>query len=240
MGLWVVPRDWSSLAELLQPGIKVHAFDLPGHGTRSMDSDATFESVAEEVYAHIDSLGLERPHLMGYSMGGRVALHLAVQHPGQFASLILESASPGILNDMERKLRREVDDARAETIRSIPLRHFLEDWYRQPLFSSLSNRPDLLLDLVDAKEGGNPEWLALAVSAMSPGRQPSLWEVLPNLDLPAFLIAGELDSKYTKLALAMDEKLPRSELRLVDGAGHCVHAEQPDELAHRLRRMLRG
>jgi len=231
--------DWDPLRELL-PDVELLPLELPGHGVREVDDAFTFESVAEDLLASMDAAGLERPHLLGYSLGGRLALYLACRHPDRFASLILESASPGLDGGEEQRLRCMVDDARAETLRSIPLKTFLEDWYRQPLFASLDHRSDLREELVERRLKNNPSALAQAISSLSPGRQPSLWSDLEKVSCPVLLIAGELDRKYTSLAMAMEEALPMAELSLVDGAGHCVHAEHPYEMAHRIQRFLKG
>lgn len=233
-------NDWDELRDLVGPDIQVAALDLPGHGSHKEASGLTFESVSAEVLEGIDALGLQQPHLLGYSMGGRIALHMVCHYPDRFASLILESVSPGLLDPVERTLRCSVDDSRGDTLRTLPLRDFLEDWYRQPLFASLAERPDLRAEIIERKLDNDPTKLADVISAMSPGRQAPLWDRLPNLRCPILLIAGELDSKYRNVALAMDDVLPNAELSLVDGAGHCVHAEHPHEMAHRLKRFLKG
>ena len=233
-------NDWDELRELVRPDIRLVALDLPGHGAHRAVSEFTFESVVAELLDVMDALDLEQPHLLGYSMGGRIALDIACDHPERFASLILESVSPGIRDPVERTLRCRVDDSRADTLRTLPFSEFLEDWYGQPLFNSLVDRPDLREKMIERKLDNDPTSLAEIVSAMSPGRQAPLWDQLPNLRSPILLIAGELDSKYRNVALAMAAVLPNVELSLVDGAGHCVHAEHPHEMAHRLKRFLKG
>lgn len=231
-------RDWSAQIKDLSDDYYCLAVDLPGHG-RSLDCPSHFYSMEGTTQALIDVLDevdVDGCTLVGYSMGGRVALYVSLVHPSRTGRLVLESASPGLPTDEERRDRRRVDAERAEWIER-DLGSFLEDWYRQPLFASLS-RHDLVEEMVATRTANDATELARALRGLSPGRQPSLWERLREIEIPTLLLTGALDSKYEAITEQAADGIASARRVLVPRAGHNVHAERPEAFLEVLRQFL--
>ncbi len=204
--------------------------DLPGHGTSLglPPGSYTIEGAAGAVIGVLDGLGVGRAAIVGYSMGGRLALFLALRHPGRCSALFIESASPGLERETERAARRAADEERARRLESGDLAGFLEGWYRQPLFSSLARDGELLRRTIEARRRNDPEELARSLRGMGTGAQPSLWGELPHLVVPALAVAGELDEKFVAVSRRIAGANPNVRAEVVSGAGHNVRAEAPE------------
>jgi len=205
------------------------AVDLPGHGTSTglPPGAYTIEGATRSLLGLLDDLGLERPVISGYSMGGRLALYLALRHPDRCAGLFLESASPGLEDARERAARRTADEEKATRLEGGDFKGFLRDWYRQPLFASLAQDEVLLRRAIEDKMRNDPAELAKSLRGMGTGGQPSLWGELPGLRVPALAVAGELDGKFVGISRRMASLDPSIRVAVVPGAGHNVHAEAP-------------
>ncbi len=223
-------EDWRALTEALDDRFRCLAVDLPGHGVSVglPPETYTIEGVTRALLGLFDELGIERPVLAGYSMGGRLALYLALRHPQRCAGLFLESASPGIEDAAERAARRSSDEKMAERLESGDFEAFVRDWYGQPLFASLARNEDLLQKIVEARLRNDPQELARSLRGLGTGCQPSLWEELPGLRGPALVSAGELDAKYVGVARRMAEASSRIRAVVFQGVGHNIHAEARD------------
>lgn len=221
--------DWADLAARL-PHRRIVALDLPGHGEATgLPEDAYgFDAAVGAVAATLDALELGRFDLLGYSMGGRLALALALSQPVDINVLILESSSPGLETDAERAERRALDAERADALRA-DLPGFLRRWYAMPLFATLpaAEREALMR----SRSTQNPDELARGLVGTSTGAMPSLWPHLHALDIPVRIVVGALDAKFVALARRMAAALPRPSVQLVDGAGHNVHVEHPERFA---------
>jgi len=204
--------------------------DLPGHGANFMinlDEPLDFARLTTEFIAWLDGLGLAKIDLLGYSMGGRLALHVAVTHPQRINRLILESANPGLTDPTARHARAQWDDEQAALLTEMGLADFLEQWYNLPLFQSLHRQPARLLALKQQRQQHEPRFLAKIIRDLSPGRQLPLWSKLADLPMPVLLVAGELDSKYVELLTTMQPQIPQAKLVILPQSGHNVHYEQP-------------
>lgn len=223
--------DWRDVAAAIGDRAFCIALDLPGHGASLglTPQSYTMEGAARAVVHALDKLGIERPVIAGYSMGGRLALYLALRYPERCAGLFLESASPGQESEEERKVRRAADEERAKYLESGDFGQFLSDWYRQPLFASLARKDRLLGQTVEARLRNDPVELARSLRGMGTGSQPSLWGELESLAVPALAVAGGLDEKYAKISSRMASVNPRISSELVREAGHDVHDEAPAE-----------
>jgi 2-succinyl-6-hydroxy-2,4-cyclohexadiene-1-carboxylate synthase len=212
------------------------AFDLPGHGAslELAPEVYTIEGSARAVIHTLDQLDIERPAMAGYSMGGRLALYLALRYPDRCAGLFLESASPGLQSAEERRARR------AERLESGDFEQFLSDWYGQPLFAPLARDEDLLQQTIATRRRNDPVELARSLRGMGAGNQSSLWGELGGLAVPALAVAGELDEKYATISSCMATVNPRIESELVRGVGHNVHTEAPAEYVAMLGCFLNG
>lgn len=196
----------------------VVAPDLPGHGTAG--------EVREDLVATADRLvdNLPSSILVGYSMGGRLALHAAVRKPALIRGLVLIGATPGIADPVERESRRLSDAQLANRIEEIGVEPFLTEWLDQPLFATLPPERRTL----DDRRSNTSKGLAWSLRAWSTGVQDSLWDSLSRITCPVLLVTGGLDTKFTEIARSMLRPIgDRSRHVIVDDAGHAVHLEQP-------------
>ena len=230
--------DWTPIVEELEDRIHCLAVDLPGHG-QSLHQPAqaySVEGATEAVVNVLDAEGADPCVLVGYSMGGRVALSLALRHPERVERLVLESASPGVRTKAGRADRRTVDADRAARIEA-DLEAFLADWYRQPLFASLA-RHDLVDEMVRTRSQNDPHELARALRGMSPGRQVSFWENLNEIKCPTLLLTGALDDKYNTITRKAKARIEAARRVVISNAGHNVHAERPSAFLDALGQFL--
>lgn len=224
-------RQWQPFIERWASRYRLILLDLLGHGGTSAPEQAerySTEQTVKDIEQVLEHFGIESAHVLGYSMGGRIALSFAMLAGGKARSLILESSSPGLASEKERAARRASDDALAARIEQQSIAWFAEYWGSLPLFASLQKLPAAARQqLHEARLGNNPFGLAQSLRGIGTGQQPSWWEQLHQLTIPVQLIAGRLDSKYCEIAQAMQQRLPCAELELVSEAGHNVHMEQP-------------
>jgi len=232
-------QDWEEIARPLSNQYYCLLPDLPGHGENSLDAQPGYAAWATALRDTLLTQGLKRVILVGYSMGGRLALYFSLKYPEMVAGLVLESANPGITDPEKRMTRAAWDDKNAAMIKSEGLTSFLDDWYEMPLFASLKAIPGLKDELCRQRTQQNPENMTRIIRELSPGRQPDLWQRLPDLSPPTLVVAGLLDEKYTKISQRMAELLPDCNLALIPACGHNAHREQPDQYLEILRIWLR-
>jgi 2-succinyl-6-hydroxy-2,4-cyclohexadiene-1-carboxylate synthase len=213
---------WAPVAERLARRWEVVRVDLPGHGG-SGEVRAGFAEAAALVGA-AGGTGV----YVGYSLGGRLCLRLALDRPDLVRGLVLVGASPGIADPAARAERRTADEALAGQIEREGVAAFLDRWLAGPLFATL---PETAAGRAD-RLANRPEGLAFALRRLGTGVQEPLWGRLPGLVPPVLLVAGALDAKFTGIARDMAAVIgPQARVELVPGAGHAVHLERPDALA---------
>lgn len=221
--------------------------DLPGHGqTLTAPGHYSFSEVADRLLALLTACHIRHTHLLGYSMGGRLALYVLCKFPERIRRVVLESASPGLKTDRERQQRQLRDSAIARKLEQIhtpaELTTFLTGWYANPLFASLQEHPQIYASMLARRQNNRPKLLANALRGLSTGRQPSLWDELSEIENPLLLLAGAQDNKFVQInrdmaqAMAGKENL---ELNLVEGCGHNIHLEAPAVYADEVTRFLR-
>lgn len=225
--------DWSDLAEaLVGAGHGVVGIDLPGHGATEIPADArrfTMDETVRDLAQLPAALGFERAHWVGYSMGGRVALHLSLTAPNLVRSLVLESTSPGIAAAPDRNQRRAEDEAFAAAIEARGIAWFVEHWETVPLFESQSRLPRPIRDAQRVRRLANTAaGLAGSLRGTGQGALDYIGGRLGTLARPTLLLAGALDSKYSTLAEQMGAAIPGAEVTLIPDAGHNVHLEKPE------------
>jgi 2-succinyl-6-hydroxy-2,4-cyclohexadiene-1-carboxylate synthase len=184
--------------------------------------------------ARVLALAPPRFALCGYSMGGRLAQHVALAAPERVTHLVLVSTTAGISDDAERAERRAADEALAARIEAGTIDAFADEWGGQPLFAGDPARVRAL-----AREDylrHDPRELAAMLRAAGTGVMAPLWHRLRALTMPATVVAGERDTKYVALAERLAAALPDARLVVIPGAGHALHLEAPDELARSLDR----
>ncbi|MBD2329504.1 2-succinyl-6-hydroxy-2,4-cyclohexadiene-1-carboxylate synthase [Alkalinema sp. FACHB-956] len=219
--------DFSELVNYLSQQFYCICIDLPGHGySLDLPSDTyAMAYAAFQVVAVLNDLAISQASLYGYSMGGRLALYLALYYPDRFPQVFLESASPGLASEAERNERYVRDMAlAAELQQDFP--RFLDCWYQQPLFQSLRQHPKFPA-IYQKRQQNHPQDLTQSLRAMGLGVQPNLWPHLPHLTQPIQLIAGEWDRKFVAIQQTMAQSLPNAKCTIVPQAGHNVHLEQP-------------
>ncbi len=217
-------RVWLPTMNQLAGQVFAIAPDLPGHGQTEADLELLdFDTLASDLLDLCDRHFDRPPVMVGYSLGGRVALYAALKYPDRFSALVLESSSAGIEAESERQQRLVQDMLTADRLRSTDMVSFLTEWYKQPLFAHLSR--ETVAGIIQKKSGGNRHHLAEVVVHLSPGRQPSLWDRLPQWTKPILIMAGALDTKYSQTAQRMAEYMPQAQLEIIPEAGHIVHLE---------------
>jgi 2-succinyl-6-hydroxy-2,4-cyclohexadiene-1-carboxylate synthase len=224
---------WASHLPELSSRATTIAVDLIGHGASDTPADPARYSMSRcivDLLAVLDRLRVERTGVLGYSMGARVALHLALAAPERVAGLVLESGSPGLAGESERSARRASDEELAATIERDGGAAFMARWEQLPLFASQNTLPaEARSALRRQRLRNSAQGLAHSLRGMGTGTQASLWSRLGQIDAPALLIVGALDEKFCRIGRAMAAAMPRARLAVVPGAGHAVHLERPDE-----------
>lgn len=233
-------EDWNEIISSLSTDFRSIATDLPGHGENHPGNDRsyTMSGCAGTIMTLLDDLNLPDVRLVGYSMGGRLALYLAVNHPGRFSRVVIESASPGLREKPERSQRVKQDEELAERILHQPAAEFIHDWYNQPLFAGLQDHREQLRRIVSDRQNYRPEGLIRSLRGMGTGAQPSLWNSLGKLSVPICFIAGEDDEKFMRTGREMADLCPSSRLHIIRGSSHVVHMERPIEFAKVVRSFL--
>lgn len=221
---WALPREKLRGHAWLAP-------DLPGHGSASGVTPADLPAHLAAV-ARARGFFSEHPVLIGYSMGGRVALHAALGMPEAFSALVLIGSSPGIADPAERAARRCADAALAERIVKTDTASFLEEWDAQPLLAGRRAMPEPWRSRsLEARRQNTPEGLAASLAGVGTGALDPLWGRLGELRIPTLLLAGADDGKFSAIAGRMAAKIPGALFAGVEGAGHAAHLEKPDTTA---------
>ena len=217
-----------------QPGRKVVCIDTVGHGKSDSPEDPgaySFESCRLQLSETIDALELGACHLLGYSMGGRIALDLVHHSPisTKVLSLTLISSTAGLKDAQARADRIKADQELADSINEKGLEDFIDKWMSQPLFSSQSQiGKKALAQTRKQRLRNNPIGLIHCLMGLGLGQMESYWSQLKNLDLKCLLISGEYDQKFTQLAIEMQALLPQAIALKISGVGHAPQSESPE------------
>jgi 2-succinyl-6-hydroxy-2,4-cyclohexadiene-1-carboxylate synthase len=222
--------DWDTVAQALSADFYCIAPDLPGHGGSQIDSEkhSSFENYADSVIELMDSLDCKPLSAIGYSMGGRLLLSLALRHPNRFKKLILESASPGIADRDKRRQRQHSDAALAIRLKETTFSSFLNNWYSQPLFGAIDSAQGYT-SMRQRRLQNSADSLATALSHAGTGQQSPLWDQLPELQPSTLLIYGEHDSKYKEVTAQMLARNDQFETLSLPNCSHAAHVESPIE-----------
>jgi 2-succinyl-6-hydroxy-2,4-cyclohexadiene-1-carboxylate synthase len=224
-------RSWLPVAERLAPTHHFTLVDAPGHGASA--------DVRADLWQGADLLGaVGGPgSYVGYSMGARLCLHLALRRPDLVSSVVLIGVHPGIVDPAARAERFADDDAVARRLEAEGVAAFVDWWLKGPLFSTLpssaAGREDRLANTVQG--------LASSLRLAGTGSQEPLWGRLPELAMPVLVVAGERDAKFVELGRAAAAAIGgNAELALIPGAGHACHLERPDAFCQLLAGFLAG
>lgn len=225
-------QDFSLLAERSLNRFRWNALDLPGHGLSDAPTHPAPYTAARCV-RHLQraerELGLHDYILLGYSMGARLALTYALEHPENLSALILVGGTAGIVDEREQRERRIQDERIASHLLQTDMQTFIDAWNTQSLIASQRNiSPPVYAAMLERRYRNRPAGLANSLRAFGTGTMPPLWNKLPTLEVPVLLVSGAQDIKFSVLAREMEFRLPFVTRTQIFGAGHCAHLEQPD------------
>jgi 2-succinyl-6-hydroxy-2,4-cyclohexadiene-1-carboxylate synthase len=227
-------HSWHACASLIDErldGPSTLVFpDLPGHGL-SGDNRSGIEAAAAQLATTIGA-----STVVGYSMGGRTALHIALAPGNTIERLVLIGATPGLADPAARAARRRADEERAEHVLAIGVDAFVDEWLSAPLFADLPDDPSGL----EQRRRNTAAGLAHSLRTAGTGAQQSLWDRLPEIEVPVLVLAGELDTKFTEIGTRMARRLASARFTAVSSAGHAAHAEQPEAVAGLVADWLRS
>lgn len=211
--------------------------DLVGHGRSEAPEDParyTVEAMAEQVLGLAEALEFGAFHLVGYSMGGRVALTLGCLAASRLRSLTVIGASGGIDDADRRSKRRQADTKQAQRILE-DFEGFVDEWMAQPLFASQAVLGENHRRTArEQRLAADPEGLARSLTAAGAGAMTPLTDRLGQVDVPVLLMAGAEDVKFCAIAEQLAARLPRSRVDCIDSAGHAAHLEQPATTAAKI------
>lgn len=258
------PESWQGVLDALPAGTRTLAPEIHGHGpaneganegaadsqiaqgrapnegaadsqiAQKRDLAGGFEAEVDRLAGVISAKGFSGSHLVGYSLGGRLALGLLLRHGHLFRAASLLGTHPGLATEEERRQRRRKDEAWARRLEAEGLEAFLDAWEAQPLFSTQTGAQRA--DQRRMRQGLDPHGLARALRELSLGRMPGYRSRLPELTVPVCWAAGELDPKFRALAAACAAETPGSRRQILPGAGHNVVLERPAAVAELLQR----
>lgn len=233
-------ETWNTLRPELSVRHDVVTVDLPGHGRSSSPTDPAryaLDRVADDLARVLDTLGVERAAVLGYSFGGRAALKFVLRHPRRVAALVLESTSSGIEDPVERTARVTADAELADVLEHEGIAAFVDRWEMLPLWTSQAALPEATRAKIrERRLAQSPIGLANALRGAGAGHDPAVFDRLGEITVPVLIIAGALDPRYVDFALRMSQHLPDSRVEIVPDAGHAVHIERPGEY----RRIVEG
>lgn len=217
--------SWDPVVAALAERYRATTPDIRGHGSAAAREPVTLEAVLEDISA----VAPARFTLVGYSMGGRIALHAAVALSRRVDRLVLIGASPGIADPAEREMRRASDERLAEEIERSSIEQFARRWAQTPV---LAGQPPKVAAAVHADRLRNhPEGLARALRGLGTGALPPLWNRLDQVAPPVALVVGERDAKFTEVAANMASALRDARVVVIPDTGHAVHLEAPSRVA---------
>jgi len=229
-------RSWHEVVSLMPAGWKWVLPDLRGHGATQVPPGApyTMDACTEDLERLWDSLGIARTHLVGYSMGGRLALHVAATRPERLLSLLTIGAHAG-LDEEAREGRRRGDEALAQRIETDGLEAFVNYWSSLPMFEGLERRgPSFVAQARAARMDNHIAGLAGSLRGMGAGAMRPVWHELNRFPASSTFVAGQLDHGYAASARRLAGSVSNGRVVIVQRAGHTVHQERPEAFSRLL------
>lgn len=230
-------ESWRDVVARLEPGRNIFTLTLPGHEPPSRRSalatrEPEFDSVASRLLGDLEHIAEPPFHIVGYSMGARVALGMLLAQPERFERATLIGAHAGIEGPAERKKRASDDRKWIDLLEREGLDAFVRAWEKRPLFSSQTELPADQRRVQRAiRTSHDPHGLAWSLRVLGLAAQPSYWDRLFELEMPMDLVAGSLDEKFLSVAERMERRLSRVRVVPVADCGHNVPLERPDVIA---------
>ncbi|KAL9420499.1 hypothetical protein AB3S75_038135 [Citrus x aurantiifolia] len=252
-------EEWIPIMKAVSGSARCISIDLPGHGGSKMQNHVakatqeitlSIDVVADVLYKLIEQITPGKVTLVGYSMGARIALYMALRFSDKIKGTVIISGSPGLQDNIARKIRRAEDDSRACSLVTHGLQVFLDTWYTGELWESLRSHPHFNRIVASRLLHEDVQSLSKALSDLSVGRQPPLWEDLKLCSTPLLIVVGERDKKFKSIAekmcyeLSHDEKGSDDlrneiyEMVEIPNCGHAVHLENPLPVIRAVRQFL--
>lgn len=237
--------SWRTLVRGIEEEFTTLSVDLIGHGRSGSPASLDryrMERAVDDLAELLRAMGFERAAWLGYSLGGRTALQLAVQRPDVVSALILEGASPGLESAEERVARVGADERLARMIEHDGLEAFVDYWESIPLWETqAANLSDgQRQSLREQRLAQRGVGLANSLRGMGTGSQEWVGDRLGAIRVPVLLTAGSLDTKYAQIAREMGEAIPSSQVCLIEDAGHAAHLERPEAFQRVVLEFLRS
>ena len=229
-------NDWWPLLAELATYFHCICVDLPGHG-QTVTPDYDIPNTAHSLVKLLESLAVDRPsYLFGYSLGGRLALYMALHYPQYWQKVVLESASAGLATLAAQQERQKQDQAIARKLRQphLDFAEFVDHWYQQPVFQGMNTQPHFPALIVQRLQN-QPVALARSLENAGLGSQPYLGQLLARNQIPLLLMVGENDHKLMAINQAMAASCPAAELLIVPGCSHNIHWQQPQQWSQTLQ-----
>jgi 2-succinyl-6-hydroxy-2,4-cyclohexadiene-1-carboxylate synthase len=226
----------TKLGEDLNVSGRTISVDLIGHGRSDSPTDVahySMDAAVRHLTALIAETGSAQVDLVGYSLGGRVALSFAVAHPSRVRSLALIGATAGLADLDDAAARRSADHELAADIESQGVGAFVDRWMALPMWRSLESRSGQTAWAASRRQrlANSPIGLANSLRGMGTGAMPALHRQLESLEVPTLLVVGAEDAKFLVVAESLRDSLPDADLAIVKEAGHAAHLEQPGRTA---------
>lgn len=204
----------------------VSVFDLPGHGDTPLFPP--LDKAIDDIHRRFPSTPVR---LFGYSMGGRLALSIALRHPQSVALLVIAGGNPGIDSTEERATRKTIDEQWIALLREDGIETFVSHWEEQPLLTPHRAAPSMVAEQRQLRLGHDAEALAGSLQLFSPAFMPSMWSEIGKLTMPSTWIAGALDHKYCGLMKRAASAAPAGRYQEIENAGHALLIDAPRDLA---------
>lgn len=223
--------SWRKLKTFFTEITKVFAIDIVGHGKTDAPADIsryTIESAARDIDLIFEQLKIDQADVLGYSMGGRLALTFALKYPNKVGKLILESASPGLEEEGQQAARRIQDEKLAMRIQEDGIPSFIEYWGNIPLFDTQKRLAEnIRIEMRNQRLANSQIGLINSLKGMGTGSQPSWWNMLDELSMPVLLLTGSLDEKFCQIAERMHGIMKNARRITISDCGHAIHVEKP-------------
>jgi 2-succinyl-6-hydroxy-2,4-cyclohexadiene-1-carboxylate synthase len=222
-------EDYTKVIALIRSQYYCIAIDLPGHGKTKVIGEESYDFIdtANGIIQLLDCLEIDRTAITGYSFGGRLALYLALEYPDRFDRVILESTSPGLATESERRSRIASDAHIIHQLATTNFADFVTDWYRQNIFIGIETHADFPA-LIDRRMTNNPSNLAKSLKYAGLATQPYLGDRLKVHPRPIVLLVGALDRKFVSIAQTLTQTSPHINLNIILNCSHNIHFQQPD------------
>jgi 2-succinyl-6-hydroxy-2,4-cyclohexadiene-1-carboxylate synthase len=234
-------NEFDEAIKLLGDDFSYLTVDLPGHGKTQVlggDEYYSMENTAQGLINLLDELQITKCFLVGYSMGGRLALYLTLHFPKRFYQAVLESASPGLPTEVERleRVKRDAQISKklARSLAKLDFAEFLLNWYSQPIFGNIKYHQEFG-SMLESRLQNQPLELVKSLQFMGTGSQSSLWKKLKTNLVPILLLVGEYDNKFIKINREMAQVSPIARLNIISNSAHNIHFENTLEFVQNVK-----